>query len=302
MQTAQLKRSASAHRVEATHAPASFERSEPPSRQDLEFLEAMRELQVRPNRRRVVPPQRLREVERVRIEDSGAARSEFLEAMERLGVKPVNRPSAGERPRRPAPNANASYPERDPAAQPGCPTVPGPAEREGTRPAAPEAAPERASTAAATLQPARPRAGTAKAGPEPLRFEEGGLSMADLLKSGLDPRDKYEGAPPAAHARNTARGRFAESDGEPDDQLDLHGKSQEEAIRMVQNFLLAAQRRGLRHVLVITGRGLRSGEHGPVLRDAVRLWLERNGGRFLREFRGAPRRHGGEGAFWIVMK
>lgn len=130
--------------------------------------------------------------------------------------------------------------------------------------------------------------------------------MAELLQSGFDPRNKYDGAPPSpqpsASLRRPAWARGPDADADPDDQLDLHGKTQEEAIRMVQNFLLRAQKRKLRTVLVITGRGLRSGEHGPVLRDAVRRWLERNGGRYLREFRDAPGKHGGEGAVWIEMK
>lgn len=89
---------------------------------------------------------------------------------------------------------------------------------------------------------------------------------------------------------------------EPDGELDLHGKTQEEAIRMVQNFLLTSHRQKLREVLIITGKGLNSGEGGPVLREAVNNWLERNGGRFAKSFGWAPSRHGGDGAIWVSLR
>src|SRR3989304_1762470 len=60
LQTARLKRSQSAHRVAATQAPSAFERTGKLERQDVEFLEAMRELRVQPNPLRAIPPERLR--------------------------------------------------------------------------------------------------------------------------------------------------------------------------------------------------------------------------------------------------
>ena len=71
---------------------------------------------------------------------------------------------------------------------------------------------------------------------------------------------------------------------------------------MVQSFLLTSYHRKLRHVLIITGKGLNSGAAGPVLRDAVTHWMERNGERFARSFSWAPARHGGEGAIWVVLR
>ena len=89
---------------------------------------------------------------------------------------------------------------------------------------------------------------------------------------------------------------------EPDDELDLHRKTREEAIGMVQNFLMVSLRRRYNHVLIITGKGKGSGEAGAVLNEAVTGWLRRNGDRFARAFFPAPPRHGGTGAIWVIMR
>ncbi|HIF70144.1 MAG: Smr/MutS family protein [SAR324 cluster bacterium] len=88
----------------------------------------------------------------------------------------------------------------------------------------------------------------------------------------------------------------------PDETIDLHGKTQEEAIRMVQNFVKTSHTHGLRNVLIITGKGLHSGTQGPVLKHSVEQWLQRNGTPYLQEFHDAPPRHGGSGAIWVRLK
>lgn len=52
--------------------------------------------------------------------------------------------------------------------------------------------------------------------------------------------------------------------------IDLHGRSREEAIRVLERFVTGAMAGGRRCVLVIHGRGLHSSGEGPTLRDAVR--------------------------------
>jgi DNA-nicking Smr family endonuclease len=129
--------------------------------------------------------------------------------------------------------------------------------------------------------------------------------MASVLRGeDFDPEAKFQGAPapPPAAKQQPSRPSRMETDREPDAELDLHGKTQEEAIHMVQNFLLTSYHRKLRHVLIITGKGHNSGAGGPVLREAVYRWLERNGDRFAKTFAWAPARHGGEGAIWVVLR
>ena len=88
----------------------------------------------------------------------------------------------------------------------------------------------------------------------------------------------------------------------PDDQIDLHGKTREEAIMIVQNFVKTCHAQRLRHILVITGKGQHSPYQGPVLKTTVALWLKKNGHAYLREFHDAPPRFGGSGAIWIELK
>lgn len=83
--------------------------------------------------------------------------------------------------------------------------------------------------------------------------------------------------------------------------IDLHGMVQSEAHGFLLQFLLRAHDRGLRHVLVITGKGTSFGSDGA-LKRAVPLWFS------LPEFRGlissyepAARNHGGDGALYVRL-
>jgi len=89
-----------------------------------------------------------------------------------------------------------------------------------------------------------------------------------------------------------------------DGRLDLHGLTQSEAHAALLRFLRAANARGARLVLVITGKGAREGssERG-VLKKQVPHWLG------LPEFRtlvagfdDAHVTHGGEGALYVRVR
>lgn len=84
--------------------------------------------------------------------------------------------------------------------------------------------------------------------------------------------------------------------------LDLHGHTQEEAHRALDDFLAWAQTAGKRCVLVVTGRGLAKRD-GGVLRRAVPQWLNQapNRARIL-AFDQAQPRHGGAGALYVLVK
>lgn len=82
--------------------------------------------------------------------------------------------------------------------------------------------------------------------------------------------------------------------------LDLHGHDQDSARLALTRFLRAAQKRGERTVIVVTGVG-RSGI--GVLRRRLPDWLgERDIRPLVSGFAQAHRSHGGAGAYYIFLK
>lgn len=70
----------------------------------------------------------------------------------------------------------------------------------------------------------------------------------------------------------------------PQEHLDLHGLTGQEAEAKVTNFLLTARQKGLRTVAVITGKGLHS-KGLPVLRDLVEgMAKDMKAGREIRNY------------------
>jgi DNA-nicking Smr family endonuclease len=94
--------------------------------------------------------------------------------------------------------------------------------------------------------------------------------------------------------------------------IDLHGWQQREAHSRLRAFLHDAHARGLKTVLVVTGKGKGNpGEHasGPedrrrgVLRRSVPLWLEQPDLRsIVLGYTQAGVRHGGEGALYVQLR
>ncbi|QRM53645.1 Smr/MutS family protein [Sinorhizobium sp. BG8] len=86
-----------------------------------------------------------------------------------------------------------------------------------------------------------------------------------------------------------------------DARIDLHGMIQSEAHGFLLDFLLRAHQRGLRHVLVITGKGTSIGSDGA-LKRAVPLWFSLPEFRpLISSFETAARTHGGEGALYVRL-
>jgi DNA-nicking Smr family endonuclease len=93
--------------------------------------------------------------------------------------------------------------------------------------------------------------------------------------------------------------------------LDLHGMRQRDAHAQLRRFLKTAQARGLKHVLVITGKGAEQEasksfyeeEERGVLRNAVPHWLaEPELAALVVSFSQAPRRLGGDGALYVRLR
>lgn len=109
--------------------------------------------------------------------------------------------------------------------------------------------------------------------------------------------------PDRATAEKMRRGRMA-----VEATLDLHGMTLARAEPALNAFLARAQAQGLRMVLVVTGKGARvDRDSGRVAEGAIRRefphWLnhQKNRGRIV-AFRAAHARHGGGGAFYVLLK
>ncbi len=96
--------------------------------------------------------------------------------------------------------------------------------------------------------------------------------------------------------RKIAKGRLA-----LEARIDLHGMIQSEAHGFLLGFLIRAHERGLRHVLVITGKGTSIGSDGA-LKRAVPLWFSLPEFRpLISSYEPAARNHGGEGALYVRL-
>lgn len=143
-------------------------------------------------------------------------------------------------------------------------------------------------------KPDLPPADTAPAsGPPKMRtFVEPAITEA---KAGSKPVRKHTIEKPVV--RKLARGRLP-----IDGKIDLHGLTQAEAHNLLFDFLARAHERGLRHVLVITGKGSSNGSEG-VLKRVLPEWLSKPEFRFLISgHENAARSHGGEGALYIRLR
>ncbi|MEK1903383.1 MAG: Smr/MutS family protein [Rhizobium sp.] len=96
--------------------------------------------------------------------------------------------------------------------------------------------------------------------------------------------------------RKIAKGKLA-----LEARIDLHGMVQSEAHSFLLDFLIRAHERGMRHVLVITGKGSSMGSEGA-LKRAVPLWFSKPEFRFLiSSYEPAAQHHGGAGALYIRL-
>ena len=139
--------------------------------------------------------------------------------------------------------------------------------------------------------------------PSSLIFEESDQNdvlMKEIFENFKDVPD--EETPPQKTLNKKSRSRTRGSIIRPDDEIDLHGKTRDEAIKIVQKFVIDCYQKKFRSALIITGKGHHSAEKAPVLKKEVKLWLERNGASYITDFQEAPPRFGGSGAIWLNFK
>ncbi len=102
---------------------------------------------------------------------------------------------------------------------------------------------------------------------------------------------RTEATPEALH-----RGDYAVQDF-----IDLHGYTVTEARGLLEEFLRLSIKRGYRCVKVIHGRGL-SSARGPVLKEAVLGWLQRELRRYVLAYATARPNDGGLGATYVLLR
>jgi len=95
----------------------------------------------------------------------------------------------------------------------------------------------------------------------------------------------------------------------PEGRIDLHGMTLDRAHPALQGFIMDAHRRGKRLVLVITGKGKRRDEGGPipvrdgVLRHQVPQWLSMPPlNALVLQVAQAHVSHGGGGAYYVYLR
>jgi DNA-nicking Smr family endonuclease len=85
--------------------------------------------------------------------------------------------------------------------------------------------------------------------------------------------------------------------------VDLHGMTQDQAKTQVAAFVESSRRDGKRCVLVVHGRGLRSKDHVPVIKERLKVWLSRGAiGRRVLAFCTARPSDGGAGAMYVLLR
>lgn len=121
---------------------------------------------------------------------------------------------------------------------------------------------------------------------------------------------------PAEILRNTGlqmdaktHGRMTRGKLQPEARIDLHGLTLSKAHPELIRFILNAQARGLRLVLVITGKGKQRDDGGPIpqrvgaLRHQVPGWLHLPPlGPAVLQVAEAHQRHGGSGAYYVYLR
>ena len=104
-------------------------------------------------------------------------------------------------------------------------------------------------------------------------------------------------------------GKMSRGKLKPEARIDLHGMTLDEAHPVLTDFILRSRAAGRRLVLVITGKGKRRDDGGPmpgrqgILRHQVPQWLALPplAGAVL-ELRPAHLRHGGDGAYYVYLR
>ncbi len=154
---------------------------------------------------------------------------------------------------------------------------------------------------------------TAAARPAPEKHARGrGTPAQPEAKPAFPIKHTISSPPPPEPFDSRAAKRIARGRREIDARLDLHGLRQQDAYAALRRFLARCQADGLRHVLIITGKG--SGDQSEerefwstqergVLRRLVPHWLCEPAMRLhVVSFTESSMKHGGSGALYVTIR
>jgi DNA-nicking Smr family endonuclease len=159
----------------------------------------------------------------------------------------------------------------------------------------------------------RPRVTTVARSHETAAAPEVGPKQAAAVTPTLvaplpEPTKKLKSTPPLTPLDKRLKRRLGAGKAQVDDVLDLHGMTQAQAHRALNNFLWRAAEDGARLALVITGKGAPAAEDGGapergVLRRNVPHWLRAPELRaVVLSVEEAARPHGGAGALYVRLR
>ena len=150
------------------------------------------------------------------------------------------------------------------------------------------------------------------AAPEKNKMDTAARAYETGLRLPPTPRAPAAYDPPVPHDRSgekrVRRGRV-----DIDGRIDLHGLTQDQALRSLRHFLQMAFASGYRTVLIITGKGFKSRERDVapweqveepgVLRRKLPEWLGLSEfSQYVSGFAKSHARHGGGGAFYVTLR
>ncbi|MEM9757142.1 MAG: Smr/MutS family protein [Pseudomonadota bacterium] len=155
--------------------------------------------------------------------------------------------------------------------------------------------------------PARPSPSPTAPKPPSFRIGERARPAPPAVMQSPALAERIDAAPVRMHHgthKKMVRGKIT-----PEDRIDLHGMTLAAAHPRLIGFVTDAYARGLRLVLVITGKGRDRDGGGPIpaprgiLRHQVPAWLAAPPlGQIVLDIRTAHRSHGGEGAYYVYLK
>ncbi len=85
-----------------------------------------------------------------------------------------------------------------------------------------------------------------------------------------------------------------------DAEIDLHGLNSNEAKRQLLHFLHDCVEDGYRCVHIVHGKGYRSADNHPVLKNNLNVWLRQH--KDVQAFCSAPLKDGGTGAVFVLLQ